>query len=198
MLFKQAVLDRIATGEIRQAFRRWQKPTVRPGGTLRTAAGVLAIDRLEPVDAGELTEADAVAAGFASRTALLAELGRSSAGVLYRIGFHRAGDDPREALRGDDRIGPAAQTALQARLDALDQRSHAGPWTRETLALIGSRDGITAGEIADRLGMERPALKVKIRKLKEFGLTESLASGYRLSPRGRAFLGRDRAGSDGA
>lgn len=189
MLFKQAVLDRIATGEIRQAFRRWQKPTVRPGGTLRTAIGVLAIDQIEPVETDSLTEADAAAAGFASIAALLADIDRSRGGVLYRIAFHRTGDDPREALRGDDRIGPAARTALQAGLDALDRRSRTGAWTGATLALIAARDGITAGEIADRLGTEKPALKIKIRKLKELGLTESLASGYRLSPRGRAFLG---------
>ncbi|MBN8939790.1 MAG: MarR family transcriptional regulator [Rhizobiales bacterium] len=194
MLFKQAVLDRIAAGEIRQAFRRWQKPTVRPGGTLRTAIGVLAIDRLEPVETGDLTEADASSAGFTSIAALRAEIDRFDGGVLYRIAFHRAGDDPRLALRDQDRIDPATLAGLAAKLDALDRGSRGGAWTAQALALIASRDGMTAAEIARQLRIEKAALKIRIRKLGELGLTESLVSGYRLSPRGRAFLaGRDTA-----
>ena len=36
--------------------------------------------------------------------------------------------------------------------------------------------------------MERPAFKLNVRKLKALGLTESLEVGYRLSPRGAAYL----------
>ena len=36
--------------------------------------------------------------------------------------------------------------------------------------------------------MDRPAFKLNVRKLKALGLTESLEVGYRLSPRGAAFL----------
>lgn len=43
MLFKAKVLEKIGKGEVTLAFRRWTKPTVRAGGTLRTAAGVLAV-----------------------------------------------------------------------------------------------------------------------------------------------------------
>ena len=39
---------------------------------------------------------------------------------------------------------------------------------------------------------EKLALKRKIRQLKELGLTESLAVGYRLSPRGHAFVNANR------
>ncbi|CEJ14846.1 MarR family protein [bacterium YEK0313] len=187
MLFKQAVLDRIARGEVRLAFRRWTKPTVRAGGTLRTAVGVLAIEAVDEVPPESLTEADAVAAGFGSLGALTADLGTRE-GRLYRIAFARAGDDPRIALRGADRLDAGEQAALAARLHAWDARSPSGPWTLQALRLIGGRDGITAAEIADRLGVEKLALKTRIRRLKELGLTESLAVGYRLSPRGRAFL----------
>ena len=41
MLFKNDVLAGIAKGDVTLAFRRWQKPTVRAGGTLRTTVGVL-------------------------------------------------------------------------------------------------------------------------------------------------------------
>ena len=43
MLFRQDVLRRIGEGEVTLAFRRWLRPTVRAGGTLRTRVGVLAI-----------------------------------------------------------------------------------------------------------------------------------------------------------
>ena len=45
-----------------------------------------------------------------------------------------------------------------------------------------------AGDLADALGRERLPFKADVRKLKALGLTESLPIGYRLSPRGEAFL----------
>ncbi|MCY1303087.1 hypothetical protein D9M70_527790 [compost metagenome] len=56
------------------------------------------------------------------------------------------------------------------------------------LTLIAACDGTTATELSAAIGMEKLKLKTRIRKLKELGLTESLAVGYRLSERGRAFL----------
>ena len=58
------------------------------------------------------------------------------------------------------------------------------------LRLIGEREGVRAGDLADELGMERLPFKVDVRKLKALGLTESLGTGYRLSPRGQAWLDR--------
>ena len=45
-----------------------------------------------------------------------------------------------------------------------------------------------AGDLADAAGMVRKDFKGRVRKLKALGLTESLAVGYRLSPRGEAVL----------
>ena len=45
-----------------------------------------------------------------------------------------------------------------------------------------------AGDLASALGYETAWFKTNVRKLKALGLTESLEVGYRLSPRGRAFL----------
>jgi hypothetical protein len=42
--------------------------------------------------------------------------------------------------------------------------------------------------LAERFGRERLPFKADVRKLKALGLTESLEVGYRLSPRGRAYL----------
>lgn len=46
MLLKNSILKRIKAGEITLAFRKWKRPTVKTGGTLRTSVGVLAIDRV--------------------------------------------------------------------------------------------------------------------------------------------------------
>lgn len=187
MLFKAGVLERIGKGEVTLAFRRWSKPTVRAGGTLRTAAGVLAIESVEAVDIDTVSDADMRAAGYASRADLLRDL--RPEGTLYRIAFHVAGADPREGLRENETLGTADIAALNARLDALDR---AAPWTRIVLAMIAEEDGRTAAAMAERLGLEKLVLKRKIRQLKELGLTESLAVGYRLSPRGHAFVNANR------
>ena len=48
---------------------------------------------------------------------------------------------------------------------------------------------LRAPDLAASLGRETLPFKRDVRKLKELGLTESLEVGYRLSPRGRAYLG---------
>lgn len=186
MLFKKDLLTRIATGEVTLAFRRWKRPTVRAGGTLRTAVGVLAIDRIEPVAPADIGREDAERAGFPTRDALLADLGDGD-GTLYRIAFHRAGDDPRAALRKAADIDEDERARIETRLAGFDARS-ARPWALATLRLIAAHEGLPAAGIAQHVGLDKPDLKRKIRKLKELGLTESLEVGYRLSPRGRAFL----------
>jgi DNA-binding transcriptional ArsR family regulator len=188
MLFRAAILEKIKTGEVKLAFRRWRKPTVKPGGRLRTAAGELAIEAVDPCEEADIPEADAVAAGFAGRDVLLAELRQRDEGTLYRITFHLAGPDSRIALRDADDLSPAGIDAIAARLAKLD-RSGERPWTLAVLQFIADHDGTAAREIAAAFGVEKDVLKRNIRKLKELGLTESLEVGYRLSPRGRAVLG---------
>jgi hypothetical protein len=185
MLFKAAILKQIADGSVTLAFRHWRRPTVCAGGTLRTAVGVLQIETVEPVRAADVTTDDAHRSGFTSRDALLDSVPPRGEGMLYRIAFHRLGDDQREALREDDHLDQANIADLISRLARLDRDR---PWTAAALGLIAERDGITAGEIAAALGLDKPVVKRRIRQLKELGLTESLSSGYRLSPRGRAVL----------
>ena len=57
------------------------------------------------------------------------------------------------------------------------------------------RPTVRAAELAEAAGFETRWLKVRVRSLKELGLTESLKTGYRLSPRGRAFVRGRRSGS---
>ncbi len=189
MLFRQQFWAGLADGSVTLAFRRWKRPTVKAGGRQTTPAGVLAIDEVELIDEGAITEADAQRSGFADRAALLDELaGRD--GELYRIAFHRAGDDPRIALREQAALTEDDSAELARRLARLDRASPHGPWTEAVLRLIAERPAVRAGDLAESLGRERLAFKTDVRKLKALGLTESLGVGYRLSPRGKAWLER--------
>jgi len=188
VLFRQDVLRRIGEGEVTLAFRRWLRPTVKAGGTLRTRVGVLAIESVEVVGEDEVTEHDARRAGAESREAVLSEGPRERA--LYRIEFRLAGPDPRVALRERADISPEERAEIDARLSRLDAASRHGPWTRTVLELIAERPATRAPDLAASLGRETAPFKADVRKLKELGLTESLEVGYRLSPRGKAVLAR--------
>lgn len=196
MLFRVATLDRIRIGEITLAFRRWRRPTVKAGGRLRTAIGELAIESVVRCEMITITEADACAAGFVSAADLLADLGGGEDGDLYRIAFRFDRPDPRIALRETGDLAEEDLAALVGRLDRLD-RGADGEWTAPALRYIAANEGQPAAAIAKAFGMEKLRLKQNIRKLKELGLTESLETGYRLSPRGRALLDALPTGSAG-
>ena len=100
------------------------------------------------------------------------------------------GPDPRIALRADAALSVADRAEISARLARLDRASSHGPWTAVTLRAIESAPGTRAADLAAGLGREQLPFKADVRKLKALGLTESLEVGYRLSPRGRAYLGR--------
>ena len=185
MRFRPADLAAIAAGEITVAFRRWKRPMAKTGGTQQTIVGVLAFDAVERVD--EITPADARRAGFASPEAVRAML-RGREGDLSRIAIRLDGPDPRIALREDAALSDADRAQIAARLARLDRASTHGPWTDATLRAIADAPGTRAADLAERFGRERLPFKADVRKLKALGLTESLEVGYRLSPRGRAFL----------
>ena len=188
MLLKRETLEGIAEGRITLAFRRWKRPTVRAGGELRTAIGVLAIEAVDSIEEADITADDARLAGYPTRDALIADLNRRSEGDCYRVALHRAGDDPRAALREQDDLDDDAVEAITARLARFDRSSRHGPWTDAVLRLIAESPGVRAPDLAASLGRETQPFKRDVRKLKELGLTESLEVGYRLSPRGRAWL----------
>ncbi|MBA3263762.1 MAG: ASCH domain-containing protein [Thermoleophilaceae bacterium] len=188
MLFRRRSLDGIKAGEITLAFRRWDRPRVRPGGRQRTAVGELAIDSLAPVERAGITSEDAARAGHASLDELFAELDARGDAPIWRIELHWAGEDPRRSLRERADLEGADFEELRARLERLDRASRHGPWTHETLDLIAQRPEVRAADLAAAVGREKHPFKLDVRKLKELGLTESLEAGYRLSPRGRALL----------
>ena len=188
MLFKTRFVEGLRGGEIDLAFRQWKRPTVRQGGTLRSAAGLLSIDRVEAVDVASISAADARRAGYESLDELLAAVPPQPGRTLYRIEFSLAGEDPRVALREDAELSPGDLATLQERLERLDRASKNGPWTRAVLELIRDNEAVRAGDLAPQLGRETLAFKTDVRKLKNLGLTESLGTGYRISPRGAALL----------
>ncbi len=188
MLLRRETLEGIADGRITLAFRRWKRPTVRAGGELRTAIGVLAIEAVDAISESDITETDARSAGYPTRDALISDLNRRADGDLYCVALHLAGADPRTALREQDTLDGDAIEAIGARLARFDRSSRRGPWTEAVLRLIESSPGVRAPDLAASLGREAQPFKRDVRKLKELGLTESLEVGYRLSPRGRAWL----------
>lgn len=185
MLFREHILRGIAEGRVTLAFRRWRRPPPADGSTIRTPAGVLALDRVTVVEEGDITPDDVRRTGMSA-----AELRASLAGdgTLLRIELRLAGDDPRLALRErvPDRAEIDTVAATLARIDAAAD----APWTARYLALIAQQPGTVSHVLARQAKVEVPAFKRRIRRLKELGLTESLEVGYRLSPRGQAVIDR--------
>ncbi|MET0439274.1 MAG: hypothetical protein ABW043_17445 [Devosia sp.] len=64
MLLKLALLEDIKAGKVDVIFRRWNRPTVKPGGTLKTKLGLLSIKSITDMSADDVTDADAKRAGF--------------------------------------------------------------------------------------------------------------------------------------
>jgi hypothetical protein len=187
VLLRPEVLAAIAEGKVDLAFRRWERPRVRAGGTQRTSIGVVGFGGVRIVAPGDITPDDARRAGYHDRDELLAFLDRRAAGDVYRIELRLVGPDPRVRLR-EELPSPAEIVAIGRRLERLDRSSRHGPWTAATLRAIADAPAMRAADLAAMLGRERLPFKLDVRKLKELGLTESLAVGYRLSPRGRAAL----------
>lgn len=187
MLIKREVLEKIKSGEITLQFRRWRRRTVKAGSTLKTAVGLLDIGEITPIRAEDVTDADAKRAGFADVQDFLKWLDTMKPGELDRIEVSYGGEDPRIALREASELDAEAMSDLSQALDAIDRRAGTG-WSLAALMLIGERSGERAEVLADEMGLEKAPFKDFVRALKDLGLTESLETGYRLSPRGAAVL----------
>jgi len=193
MLFEARLRDGLADGSITVAFRRWQRPQVlagrryRTGGRYRMNMGdpLVEVERVDVVAPEKITKADARRAGYRSPEALLAALRGDPDLPLYRVRFKRVDEpDPRDVLsRSVDDLA-----AVDARLSRLDRAADDGPWTARVLQTIADHPEVVSTELAQGLGLERFLFKRRVRCLKELGLTLSLNVGYRISPRGAAYL----------
>jgi hypothetical protein len=188
VIFRRTTLDGISNGTVTLAFRRWIRPSVRAGGTLLTPLGELEIRTVAPIAPEAISPAEATLAGYASRESLLADLGRRPDGDLYRIQLGTLRPDPRIALRQSPATDPGEVRQLRERLRRLDDRADREPWTIRVLEVVEAHPGVRAARLCRLVGQELPAFKTNVRKLKALGLTVSLETGYRLSPRGAALL----------
>ena len=180
MLFPSEDWPRLADGSLTETYRRWRRPQVVAGRRYRTPVGFIVVDAVDQLQEAELPDGVAV--------------GGDPELPITRVRFHRVDDpDPRAALAADTEVDV---DALTTRLDRMDARSSHGPWTRQTLRLIAQHPERRAGDLAELLGRDRDDWKRDVRKLKQLGLTLSLEVGYRLSPRGAAYLAAlDREGT---
>ncbi len=189
MRFEKRLRDGIDDGSITVAFRRWNRRQVVAGKRYRTGTGMVEIDAVELVDLSAVTAADARLAGYASVRDLVADLPGAPDTPLYRLAFHKvAGPDPRDRLASDAALSRQDVASLRRRLERIDRLSPKGPWTAAVLSAIAAHPGVRAADLAESLGWEVLPFKVNVRKLKALGLTISLEVGYRLSPRGQAYL----------
>jgi hypothetical protein len=185
VLFPLRDLKGIADGTIDLAFRRWDRPRVKPGGSQRTRIGLIAFTDVRKVS--RVSNKDAKRAGYASAQAMQDAWAHKD-GDLYRIELHLAGPDPRTVLR-EQIPTPEELDAIHARLTRM------GEWAYAYLQAIADHPEVRAPELAASFNRETHPFKLDVRKLKELGLTESLRIGYRLSPRGEAVM-RSRTGRD--
>ena len=152
-----------------------------------TQLGVIGIDDIQIVTEDQITERDAKKAGFKSKEELLAQMYNRDED-LYKIKVHWVGEDPRKALRTNDKLSKKEIDEIIGKLRKLDQNSQRGNWTQLYLQMIHDQPNTHAAILAGQIGLTIPTFKPWVRKLKALGLTESLRPGYRLSPRGEKVL----------
>lgn len=194
MLFTASAHEGLARGEITRTFRTWKRPQVKVGGRYHAGPVDLVVDTMRQVPVRKLSDADARCAGFGDRDALVTFL-RSREPLddkssVWRVDFHAVERRDEPSIADDRELSDADIAEIERRLDRLDQASPHGPWTREVLRIIDENPGRVSTDLAEKLGRERASFKTDVRKLKRLGLTISLDVGYRLSPRGEAFVGR--------
>jgi len=190
MLFKEIHLSGIKSGKITLAFRKWQKASVKRGSLLHTSVGLVEIRKIEIVNENDITEQDAIQAGFTDKKQLLKSLRHNSAGTIFKIPVSYHSADPRIKLREQTELSEQQFTDLKNKLERLDNRSKQGHWTNKVLLAIKNNPNLHAIGIAKLTGLEKEWLKLNIRKLKNLGLTISHNVGYELSPLGKLSVER--------
>jgi hypothetical protein len=191
MQFEPRLRSGLHAGTITLAFRRWRRPQVVAGHQYRTGLGMVLAETVDIVAPADITPAQARDAGFPSVDSLVSDLRGDPALPLYRIRFRPLDvPDPRDELAERATLTAADAAAIATRLARMDAASKRGAWTRDVLEQIARQPGVVSTILAAELDWERADFKLHVRRLKELGLTISLDVGYRVSPRGAAYLAR--------
>jgi hypothetical protein len=189
VLFEARFAAGIADGSVNLTFRRWKRCQATPGRTYRTAAGRIEVETVDVVTSDAITDAEARRAGYPDAATLVGDLRGTPGLPVYRVAFHpAAGPDPHDELAADASLTDDDIAELDKRLARLDAASSHGPWTEAVLRAIAARPATRAPDLAESFGRDTAPFKIDVRKLKNLGLTISLPVGYRLSPRGQAYL----------
>ena len=191
MLLNRDTAEGLANGNITLVLRRWDVPRAKAGGTQRTSAGTIRIDAVTQYPGRHrVTAAQARAAGYPDAKSAQADLDRKPARQTYVIEVSYLAPDERPDLAADDHLSDSDVDAITARLKRWDTAGDGSPWTRTYLGLIAANEAVRAPDLAALVGLDTPRFKRRVRQLKGLGLTISLDVGYRISPRGRAYLVR--------
>jgi hypothetical protein len=188
MLFKQKDLEGIKAGKITLSFRNWKRLSIHTGSEIKTSIGVIRIGSIREIQLDEITDEEAVEAGFASAKSLTGLLQSQKEGQIYKIAASYLKEDPRIELRAKSLMSEEEFAEIKASLDNLDKLSKVGKWTTKTLIAIKDNPKLKAADLAVVAKKEKEWLKLNVRKLKALGLTISHEPGYTLSPRGEAYL----------
>ena len=185
MLFKKDDKARIVSGELTATLRTWKRSQASIGGQYNIppygAIEVSDIDEkpLEAIDAETLRRAC-----YENIEAAADRLRIPPSQSVFVVSFRYLGKDlVKQPDTSQTDAGDLVDIA--AKLRRMDARTS---WTRETLTLIAAHPGTRAGDLAPEVNQDLATFKRNVRKLKTLGLTESLETGYRLSPRGRQLL----------
>jgi hypothetical protein len=198
MRFEQRLREGLHQGVITLAFRRWKRTQVLAGRRYRTGSGLIEVVAVDVVKLADLDPAQARDAGYATVDELTADLRGDETLPLYRIRFRRTGEpDARDEMAGAATLTAGELATLTARLARMDKASKRGPWSATVLAQIAGQPGTVSTVLAEEIGWPRQDFKLHVRRLKELGLTYSLDVGYRLSPRGEAYLSHVNGGRAG-
>jgi biotin operon repressor len=196
VLFERRLRDGIHDGRIVLMFRRWNRCQVVAGHRYRTGSDMIEVDAVDLVTPQDIDARQADEAGYVTVKELVADLRGDEKIPLYRIRFHRVDEpDPRDELAARSELTSPELAALTAQLTRMDNSDSHGPWTRAVLSQIADHPATVSTVLADTLGWERQDFKLHVRRLKQLGLTISLDVGYRLSPRGEAYLRHRRTDS---
>lgn len=192
MLFKEIHLQGIKSGKICLAFRKWQKASVKAGSLIHTSIGLVEISKITAVDENDITDEDALSAGFTNKNELLKSFAHNNTGTIFKIYVAYHSPDPRIELREQTELTAQQFEDLEMKLARLDKYSRQGNWTESVLLAIKDNHNVHAKGIAALTGFEKEWLKQNIRKLKNLGLTISHTTGYELSPLGKTLIQRSK------